>query len=100
MPGDLFAGIERFRFFINYAPDWAWGALLILGGVLIIPPAAFTLRKIAHWMLCTLWLGMAVLSVLAIVTPPSLLFTSVLTAIAIFHATKFWRLYYLQVVDP
>lgn len=100
MPGDLFAGIERYALFNNYAPDWLWGTVMIMAGLLIIPPASFPLRKLAHWALCTLWLGMAVLSILSVFTLASLLFTSVLITIAVFHATKFFRLHYLKVVDP
>lgn len=99
LPGDLFAGLERYQFFNNYAPDWLWGAILMIFGLLIIPPAAPILRKIAHWGLCTLWLGMAMLSMLAVISPPSLLFTSLFVVVAIFHATKFFRLSHLQVVD-
>lgn len=93
-PGDLFAGIERYKYFNNYAPDTGWGIVLALCGLVIVIRLPKWAHRHAHWVLCTVWLGMFVLSLLSTISPPALLIASLLLAIAIIHATKFFRLFY------
>lgn len=92
LPGDLFAGIERYKFFNTFAPDAAWGAALAACGIITLIARPEWARTNAHAVLCIIWLGMTALSVASVVTIPSMLITSLLVFVAFMHATKFWRL--------
>lgn len=119
LPGDLFAGIERYRLMSRVFPDWLWGAFYFMGGatlyilpLLPFPSLPYTLwlykyipreqlcgyisregfHKHTHWLLFSLWLGMTALSLLSVVSPPTLLITSLVFVISMFHIGKFWRL--------
>jgi putative effector of murein hydrolase LrgA (UPF0299 family) len=92
LPGDLFNGIERYKYFSSFAPDSVWGMVMILGGLTTLIARPPWLRRNAHALLCIVWLGMTVLSCLSIVTAPSLLITSIILTVALLHAMKFWRL--------
>lgn len=92
LPSDLFGSIERYRYFNEFAPDTVWGAIFILSAFCTILGKPHWLHVHAHWILCTLWSGIAFLSGIAMRSPLSLLIPSLCLAIAAIHATKFWRL--------
>lgn len=92
LPGDLFEGIERYQYFRMYAPDTVWGVAMLVCGVLTLIARPRWARIGAHVVLCIIWLGMTVLSLLSIVTAPALLIASMLATLSFFHATKYWRL--------
>jgi hypothetical protein len=98
LPGDLFEGIERYRFFRQFAPDTVWGVVMALCGVITLIARPHWARLNAHAVLCIVWLGMTVLSLASIVSLPALLIASLLLAIAFFHATKFLRLLHAAVL--
>lgn len=99
LPGDLFEGIERYKFFNTFAPDTAWGAALVVCGLIILIARPEWAHINAHAALCIIWLGMTALSLASIVTAPSLLITSLLVFVAFMHATKFWRLFNLRALS-
>jgi len=92
MPGDMFASIERYKFFSQFAPDTAWGAVMTLCGIITLIARPSWARLNAHAILCIVWLGMTVLSLVSVISPPSLLITSLVLIIAFFHGTKYLRL--------
>lgn len=100
LPGDLFAGIERYRLIGRFFPDTVWGILMVLSAAILFKPDSLPLRKAAHWLLCTIWSGMTILSLMSMISAPALLIASLLATISFFHATKFWRLGHLPVVNP
>lgn len=92
LPGDLFAGLERYRLIAQLFPDWVWGAIMFLSGVALLLKLPMLTHKHIHFVLTAVWLGMTLLSVLATKTPPALLITSLCLTIAMFHVGKFWRI--------
>lgn len=94
LPGDLFAGIERYRFYGQYAPDTVWGVVMALCGVLILLKRPHWAHRHAHWILCTVWTGMTWLSLLSLISPPVLLIASLCAALSLIHASAFWQLQY------
>lgn len=92
LPGDLFAGIDRYRLMSQYLPDWAWGVCMFSFGIILFFHVPLWLHKHAHFFLCGVWLGITLLSLLAVMTPSVILIASLLFIIAMFHAGKYFRL--------
>lgn len=92
LPGDLFAGLERYKYFNVYAPDWGWGLVMIVCASATLLRLSAWSHKYAHVGLCIVWSGMTALSLSATISPPALLITSLCAAIALLHASKYWRL--------
>lgn len=90
LPEDSFARIARYQLMSRVFPDWLWGLLFfIFGGLLLVPIANWAYKHL-HWILCSLWLGITVLSLLSAITPASLLISSVVFTMAMFHAGIFF----------
>ncbi len=92
LPGDLFERIEVYQLLRNFAPDTVWGVVMIVCGIVTLARMPRRAHKHAHWILCTVWLGMAVLLLSTTTRPTSLLFASLFLVIAIIHASKYMRL--------
>lgn len=92
LPGDLFIGIERYKFMDQFFPDWAWGAILFGGGICLLLHLPNWIHRHVHWILCVIWLGIFVLSLLAIFTPAVVLVASLCWFVATVHAGKFFTL--------
>lgn len=100
MPGDLFAGIERYKFFNQYAPDFVWGSIMAISGLIILFHWPRQARMPAHVALCVIWSGMGILSLLSVISPPATLIAAMAFSNSIIHATKFWRLQLVAWIHP
>ncbi len=100
LPGDSFAGIERYELFGKYAPDTAWGVVMLICGTVTTIRMPRWAHKHAHWVLFAVWLGMTVLSLLSTITHPALLIASLTFAIAFIHISKYFRLAYSLMIRP
>jgi hypothetical protein len=92
----LFAGIERYRLISLFFPDTYWGAIFAICGISLLFPLPLLARQIAHSLLCAVWSGVAVLSLMAIITPPTLLIASVCLFPSVIHALEFLAVYQLS----
>jgi hypothetical protein len=92
LPGDLFAGLDRYKYFEAFAPDWGWGLVMIVCAIATLFRLTMWSHKYAHVGLCIVWSGMTALSISATLTPSALLIASLCAAIALMHASKYWRL--------
>jgi hypothetical protein len=92
IPGDLFQGITAYRLFSQYAPDTVWGIVLFLLGISLFLPTPMWVHKHAHWLLCTIWMGMGILCLLGRFSPAVVLLSSVCLTVSMLHVGKFWRL--------
>ncbi len=89
LPGDLFNGIERYTSVGAYAPDALWGAVYAVLGAIVFARTPSWAHKHAHWLLCTVWAGMTILSLLTEIISPTLLTASMCAFISFLHATKY-----------
>jgi hypothetical protein len=92
LPGDLFAGLERYKYFSDFFADWGWGLAMVICALATVLRLSVWSHKYAHVGLCIIWSGMAALSISATLSPPALLIASLCAAIALLHASKYWRL--------
>lgn len=92
LPGNLFAGIERYKFFNDYAPDYIWGAVMAVSGLPILVHWPRRARMPAHIVLCIVWFGMGILSLLSVTNAPATLIASLTFSNSVIHATKYFRL--------
>lgn len=99
MPGDLFERIERYRLFNEFFPDWVRGVFFFVFGALVLLPVPQAIQRHAHWLLCALWLGMAVLSLISSLEAPALLVASLCFYVSMTHAGKFWSMPHFAAVN-
>jgi len=92
LPGDLFAGIERYKYYSRYAPDTIWGAVMAVCGIFILLNWPRQARMPAHLVLSAVWFGMGILSLLPARNVASTLIAALAFSNSLIHATKFWKL--------
>lgn len=92
LPGDLFAGIQRYVALAVAVPDWVWGLLLLAFGLTVILLSPLRWRKEAHAGLGVVWTLVVILIFLDGVTPAGVLIAALCGELALLHFYRYLQL--------